>query len=124
MIPNLKTFVRRLEERGELLRVRTPVDPELEIADRVSKGPARDNKALLFENVKGSAMPVLINAFESAHRMALALGVDELEELNRKLAAARSASTPRPKGRPTGTSAEIKALVDQRWAKYGLSEEL
>jgi len=52
-----------LEERGKLHRVKVPVDPELEIteiADRVVKagGPA-----LLFEQVRGYGMPVLINAF-------------------------------------------------------------
>ncbi len=41
-----------------------------EIADRVCKGPKRANKALLFENVKGSSIPVLINAFGSSERMA------------------------------------------------------
>ncbi|GIV81252.1 MAG: hypothetical protein KatS3mg051_0606 [Anaerolineae bacterium] len=63
---DLREFVARLEEAGELIRVRTPVSPRLEITeitDRVSKGPAAHNKALLFENVEGSTMPVLINAF-------------------------------------------------------------
>ena len=76
----LSAFVRALDERGELVRIRTEVDAHLEasaIADRVMKagGPA-----LLFERVKGSAFPVLINAFGSKRRMALALGVDDLED--------------------------------------------
>jgi len=41
---------------------------------RISKGPAAQNKALLFENVKGSTMPVLINAFGNEQRMAWAMG--------------------------------------------------
>ena len=86
---DLREFIQLLEQRGELVRIKTQVDPELEITeitDRISKGPAANNKALLFENVKGSAMPVLINAFGSASRMAWALGVDDLEELNHNLA--------------------------------------
>jgi 4-hydroxy-3-polyprenylbenzoate decarboxylase len=86
---DLREFIQLLEQRGELIRIKSQVDPELEIteiADRISKGPATNNKALLFENVKGSAMPVLINAFGSALRMAWALGVDDLEELNHNLA--------------------------------------
>ncbi len=72
-------FVRALEERGELVRIRRRVDPRLEIAavaDRVMKagGPA-----LLFEDPGGSRFPLLINAFGSRERMALALGVDDLE---------------------------------------------
>ena len=87
---DLREFIKLLDERGELVRVRARVDPELEITeitDRVSKGPAEQNKALLFENVKDSAMPVLINAFGSERRMAWALGVGNLDELNQKLVA-------------------------------------
>lgn len=85
---DLRAFIDRLEAEGELVRITTPVSPHLEITeitDRVSKGPAAQNKALLFENVEGSAMPVLINAYGSARRMALALGVDDLEDLRRNL---------------------------------------
>ncbi len=86
---DLRDFIRELEKRGELIRVRVPVDPELEITevtDRISKAPAAQNKAILFESVKGSNMPVLINAFGSAARMALALNVDDLEQLHHDLA--------------------------------------
>jgi 4-hydroxy-3-polyprenylbenzoate decarboxylase len=86
---DLREFIKALDKRGELSRIKTLVDPELEITeitDRISKGPAAQNKALLFENVTGSAMPVLINAFGSADRMALALDVADLEELNHHLA--------------------------------------
>ena len=62
---DLNSFVRALEQAGELKRVVYPVKAELEIteiADRVMKsgGPA-----LLFENVIGKQIPVLINAFGS-----------------------------------------------------------
>ena len=87
---DLREFIHLLEQRGELVRISAQASPVLEIAeiaDRVCKGPATQNKALLFENVTGSEMPVLINAFGSPKRMAWALGVDDLDELNRKLAA-------------------------------------
>ena len=79
-------FVRALEERGELVRIRRRVDTHLEIAaiaDRVMKagGPA-----LLFEAPSSARFPLLINAFGSARRMALALGVDDLEEHARAIA--------------------------------------
>jgi len=85
---NLRDFLALLEKRGQLARVSVPVSPELEITeitDRGSKGPAEKNRALLFERVVGSDLPVLINAFGSAQRMAWALGVDRLDELNEKL---------------------------------------
>ena len=71
---DLREFIAALERAGELRRIRTEVDPILEIteiADRVSK---RGGPALLFERVKGSSMPVLINAFGSPARMSLAFG--------------------------------------------------
>ncbi|MBZ5671562.1 MAG: UbiD family decarboxylase, partial [Acidobacteriia bacterium] len=65
----------------ELRRIPVEVDPILEVAeitDRVSK---RGGPALLFERVKGSSMPLLINAFGSPARMNLALEVKSLDEL-------------------------------------------
>lgn len=87
---SLRDFVELLEARDELVRVRAPVSAALEITeivDRVSKGPAERNKALLFERVKGYDVPVLINMFGSAQRMAWALHVDALETLRHNLAA-------------------------------------
>jgi 4-hydroxy-3-polyprenylbenzoate decarboxylase len=85
---NLRDFVALLEQRQELVRITQPVSPHLEITeitDRVCKGPPQQNKALLFENLPGYQAPVLINAFGSAQRMAWALGVEELDQLNRDL---------------------------------------
>lgn len=70
-----------LEERGELRRIGVEVDPELEIteiADRVMRMPG-GGPALLFERVKGSTYPLLINAMGSEGRMALALGAESLD---------------------------------------------
>lgn len=86
---DLREFINLLGERDELVRIEYPVSPHLEITeitDRVSKSPPGLNKALLFENVSGSDLPVLINAFGSRERMAWALGVNELDDLNQRLA--------------------------------------
>ncbi|HXG51263.1 MAG TPA: menaquinone biosynthesis decarboxylase [candidate division Zixibacteria bacterium] len=82
---SLSDFLQVLSREGELKRVSYPVKAELEIteiADRVMKsgGPA-----LLFENVVGKEIPVLINAFGSSKRMALALGVSDVEEIAREV---------------------------------------
>ncbi|RPI23582.1 MAG: menaquinone biosynthesis decarboxylase, partial [Chloroflexota bacterium] len=69
-------------------RVSHPVSPDLEISaitSRVSKSDRAGNRALLFENVSGFDIPVLVNSFGSAERMALALGVDRLDELSGRL---------------------------------------
>ena len=82
---SLQEFVQALEREGELKRIAYPVQAELEIseiADRVMKsgGPA-----LLFENVVGKNIPVLINAFGSLKRMAMALGAADIEEIAREI---------------------------------------
>src|SRR3954466_2476531 len=96
--PTLSDFLGLLERQGELARVKPRVDPILEIAEicgRVCKTPAphghseRDRtipgtlggKALLFENVQGSDIPVAINTFGSYHRVNLALGTENLNAL-------------------------------------------
>jgi 4-hydroxy-3-polyprenylbenzoate decarboxylase len=77
---HLQDFVARLEKEGELMRISASVSSRLEIGeitDRVSK---QKGPALLFENVQGSEFPVLINAFGSSRRMAMALGAETLDE--------------------------------------------
>ena len=84
---SLREFIERLEFDNELVRIKERVSPILEIAeitDRVSKQPG-GGKALLFESVEGSSMPVLINAFGSTKRMNAALGVHDIEEIARDI---------------------------------------
>lgn len=85
---DLRQFIAALEQRGWLKRITAPVDPVLEITeitDRVCKMQGDKNVALLFENVSGYNMPVLTNAFGSMERMALALGVDKVEDKAREI---------------------------------------
>jgi 4-hydroxy-3-polyprenylbenzoate decarboxylase len=86
---DLREFVAHLEKTGQLRRVSVPVSRDLEISeitDRISKRAGEDNVALLFENVEGFSMPVLINAFGSPARMAAALGVERLDDLSARVA--------------------------------------
>jgi len=109
---SLNDFVTLLEARGELIRVSHTVSPELEITeivDRVSKGPPTRNKALLFEDVLGHEIPVLINMFGNANRMAWALHVDDLEDLRHNLAALVDLQLPRGLG---GAMKRGRALLD------------
>jgi len=100
---DLREWIRTLEKNGELRRIGEEVSPELEITeitDRVSKigasgraaakgsagKYAHGGPALLFENVKGHpGHKVLINQFGSERRMAMALGVDRLEEIAERI---------------------------------------
>lgn len=84
---DLRDWIAALDRDGELKKIRTEVDPILEIteiADRVSKmgGAASGGPALLFQNVKGHpGAQVLINQFGSRRRMNLALEVEHLDEV-------------------------------------------
>ena len=82
---DLQEFIRILEGKGMLKRIKVEVDPVLEITeitDRISKklGPA-----LLFEKVKGSKFPLLINAFGSLERMKLALEREDLSQIGQEV---------------------------------------
>jgi 4-hydroxy-3-polyprenylbenzoate decarboxylase len=83
---NLGEFLSALDAAGELVRIKSFVDPRLEIAeitDRVSKTASR-NKALLFENT-GYDFPVLMNAYGSERRMCIALGVSDLNDISKEI---------------------------------------
>src|SRR5258705_2107600 len=83
---HLHDFLEALEEAGELQRIKTYVDPKLEMAeitDRISKTASR-NRALLFENT-GYDFPVLMNAYGSARRMCIALGVSRLDNISKEI---------------------------------------
>ncbi len=82
----LQSFIDRLDESGELLRITSPVNPELEITeitDRISKLPG-GGKALLFTNT-GTRFPLLINALGSEKRMALAFGRENLGSVEEEI---------------------------------------
>jgi len=78
---DLREFIAFLEDKGELCRVKTPVSWELEIAEIADRVVKRNGPALLFENVTGYGIPVLINMYASERRMAWALGVEHLDQL-------------------------------------------
>lgn len=83
---NLREFIERLEREGELVRVAAEVSPVEEIAeltDRMAKQPG-GGKAILFERT-GTDFPVVTNLMGSERRMALALGVESLDALTRRI---------------------------------------
>jgi len=97
---DLREFMARLEQQGELKRIAVPVDPKLEmteIADRVlrSGGPA-----LLFEKPTSAEMPVLANLFGTPQRVALGMGADadwktSLREVGKLLAYLKEPEPPK-----------------------------
>ena len=89
---DLREFIQKLDKEGELRRIRTEVDPVLEITEvtqRIARDPKRSpdsvGSALLFEKPRGSRIPLLINAFGSVRRICLAFEVAALEEVAERI---------------------------------------
>lgn len=71
---DLQSFLQLLEKEGELHRVTEEVDPELEVTEIATRAVKEKLPALLFENVKGSKYPLVINSMATLRRIELALG--------------------------------------------------
>lgn len=78
---NLSKFLDKLESKNQLKRITAQVDAELEITQITDVVSKNNGPGLLFENVKGSDFPVAINVMGSYDRMALALGVNNLDDI-------------------------------------------
>ncbi len=85
MFEDLRDYLNVLEKKGELKRIKQEVDPILEIAHIADRVVKERGPALLFENVKNSDIPVVMNLFGTEQRMACALGVKKLDDLGEKL---------------------------------------
>jgi len=94
---DLRDFITRLEQRGELKRVSIEVDPYLEITEVCDRTLRAGGPALLFEQPKGSRIPLLGNLFGTAKRVALGMGeesVDALREIGKMLAFLKEPDPP------------------------------
>jgi 3-polyprenyl-4-hydroxybenzoate decarboxylase and related decarboxylases len=78
---DLRDFIAFLEKRGQLKRIQAEVDPVLEITEISDRTLKKGGPALLFENVKGSSIPVLTNLFGTPERVALGMGQESVEAL-------------------------------------------
>ena len=95
---DLRDFIRLLEKQGELKRIRQPVDPVLEITEICDRTLKKQGPALLFENPRGSDIPLLGNLFGTAHRVALGMGaetVDSLRDIGHLLAYLKEPEPPK-----------------------------
>ena len=78
---DLRDFIELLEDEGELKRIQTEVDPYLEVTEISDRTLRAGGPALLFENLKGSSMPLLANLFGNTRRIALAMGQEDISGL-------------------------------------------
>jgi len=91
---DLRAYLRYIEEKGLLHRVKVEVDPVLEIAAIAHRVVKKGGPALLFEKVKGSSLPVAVNLFGSWELVKAALQVDDLEEPAQRLRELLSLALP------------------------------
>ena len=95
---DLRDFIAGLEKRGELRRVAAEVDPVLEITEICDRTLRAKGPALLFENPKGSDVPLLGNLFGTPERVAYGMGeesVEALREVGRLLAFLKEPDPPK-----------------------------
>lgn len=85
-IEDVPELISALEKAGELKRVKTQVDSDLEIAEILRRVMYENGPAILFENVKGFEMPVLANAFGSIKRLQIGLEMDDFTEIGQRIA--------------------------------------
>lgn len=78
---DLRDFISQLEKLGELKRIPQEVDPNLEMTEICDRTLRAGGPALLFENPKGSDVPVLANLFGTPKRVAMGMGEDSVEAL-------------------------------------------
>src|SRR5690242_13637317 len=82
---DLREFTKALERNNELKRIAIEVDPRLEITEFADRAVKAGGPALLFEKPKGSKVPVLINSFASERKMQIALEVDSVDDVARRI---------------------------------------
>ncbi|MBM3945140.1 MAG: menaquinone biosynthesis decarboxylase, partial [SAR202 cluster bacterium] len=105
---DLREFIAFLEGKGHLKRVKAQVNPELEITELADRMVKSGGPALLFENVKGHSMPVVIGLFAHHQRMAWALGVENVGEIAERV----DKLLGMVGGPPRGIGEKVKALGD------------
>ncbi|WP_309722412.1 menaquinone biosynthesis decarboxylase [Armatimonas sp.] len=101
-----REFLEKLEKEGELKRIKTPVDPVLEITEIADRVVRSGGPALLFENPKGSNIPLVIGVFATRKRMSMALGVGDIEEIAKEI----EEWTKLPSSMPSGLMAKAVLL--------------
>ena len=95
---DLRDFISQLEKQGELIRISTPVDPNLEMTEICDRTLRAGGPALLFENPVGHTMPVLANLFGTPERVAMGMGesnVKALREIGELLAYLKEPEPPK-----------------------------
>jgi 4-hydroxy-3-polyprenylbenzoate decarboxylase len=83
---SLGEYVEALDKIGQLHRVKTQVNTNLEVAEIMRRLMYSANQpAVLFENVRGFKIPILGNAFGSLERLHLALDCQDFRQIGERI---------------------------------------
>ena len=115
---SLRSFIEKLESEGDLRRISAEVDPFLEITEITNRVHNAFGPALLFEKVKGSPFPLLINAFGSYKRMQMALNCESFEEIATRIESYMKLQAPK------GLREKIKMLYTLKEVSNILPKEV
>src|SRR3954462_4488430 len=111
---DLREWIALLEREGELVRIAAEVDPDLEVTEIVDRTVKSGGPALLFENPKGAKHSLLINQFGTERRMALAFGVERLDDVARKVSDVLEMQPPQGLMDKVRGLQKLKSIADSR----------
>src|SRR5215471_13320948 len=111
---DLRAWIALLDREGELVRISAEVDPDLEITEINDRVVKSGGPALLFENVKGSRLPLLVNQFRTERRMALAFDAPSLDDVGRKLGDVLEMQPPEGLVEKVRGLQKLKSIADSR----------
>ena len=111
---DLRDWLDHLRHEGELHEVTAQVDPHLEITEITDRVTKAGGPALLFRDVKGSSLPLLINQFGTERRTCMAFGVESLDELGARIQGVLEMTPPEGIGEKIRALGKLKSLADSR----------
>src|SRR5213593_3637944 len=123
---DLRAWIALLERDGELVRIEAEVDPDLEITEINDRVVKAGGPALLFENVKGSSHPLLINQFGTERRMCMAFDAPSLDSVASKLSDVLEMQPPSGLVDKVRGLQKLKSIADSRpkTVRRGACQEL
>ena len=113
-VSDLREWIALLEREGELRRIATEVDPDLEITEITDRVVKAGGPALLFGAPKGSQHQLLINQFGTERRMCLAFGVEKLDDVAAKLEDVLEMQPPQGLVEKVRGLRKLKSIADSR----------
>jgi 4-hydroxy-3-polyprenylbenzoate decarboxylase len=111
---DLRSWIDLLEREGELVRIGAEVDPQLEITEITDRAVKAGGPALLFENVKGSEHPLLINQFGTERRMCLAFDAPSLDSVAERIGDVLEMQPPQGLVQKVRGLQKLKSIADSQ----------